>query len=143
MTSTDTQFDIGILGVPFDTAVSYRPGMSLRHSPLTLTNTILKGARFGPRAIRAASARQTSFRGFNPRAGINPYSSWAKIIDCGDIPVTPVDNAVALTQMTSAYLESVPLEISIASKPLTSRQTCPPHTVVLHNQVPQNHLPRR
>ncbi|KAG9247001.1 arginase family-domain-containing protein [Calycina marina] len=88
LTSTDTPFDIGILGVPFDTAVSYRPG-----------------ARFGPRAIRAASARQTSFRGFNTRAGINPYSSWAKILDCGDIPVTPVDNAVALTQMTSAYLE--------------------------------------
>lgn len=63
------------------------------------------GARFGPRAIRAASARQTSFRGFNPRAGINPYMSWAKILDCGDVPVTPFDNAVALTQMTSAYLE--------------------------------------
>ncbi|KAE8454137.1 hypothetical protein EG329_005061 [Mollisiaceae sp. DMI_Dod_QoI] len=88
LTKPDTLFDIGILGVPFDTAVSYRPG-----------------ARFGPRAIRAASARQTSFRGFNPRAGINPYMSWAKILDCGDVPVTPFDNAVALTQMTSAYLE--------------------------------------
>ncbi|KAH8589325.1 arginase family-domain-containing protein [Bisporella sp. PMI_857] len=88
LVSTETLFDIGILGVPFDTAVSYRPG-----------------ARFGPRAIRAASARQTSFRGFNPRAGINPYTSWAKVLDCGDIPVTPMDNAVALTQMTSAYLE--------------------------------------
>ncbi|EHK97117.1 putative agmatinase 2 [Glarea lozoyensis 74030] len=31
--------------------------------------------------------------------------SWAKILDCGDIPVTPMDNAMALTQMTSAYLE--------------------------------------
>ena len=29
LTSTDTLFDIAILGVPFDTAVSYRPGMSL------------------------------------------------------------------------------------------------------------------
>lgn len=27
LTSTERQFDIGILGVPFDTAVSYRPGM--------------------------------------------------------------------------------------------------------------------
>ena len=45
------------------------------------------GARFGPRAIRAASSRQTSFRAFNPRAGINPYLSWAKLLDCGDIPV--------------------------------------------------------
>ncbi|KAI9047921.1 hypothetical protein LZ554_007723 [Drepanopeziza brunnea f. sp. 'monogermtubi'] len=88
LTKPETRFDIGILGVPFDTAVSYRPG-----------------ARFGPRAIRAASSRQTSFRGFNARASINPYSSWATILDCGDIPVTPVDNAMALTQMTAAYLE--------------------------------------
>lgn len=65
----------------------------------------LPGARFGPRAIRAASARQTSFRGFNPRRGINPYTSPFTILDCGDIPVTPFDNALALHQMTSAFLE--------------------------------------
>lgn len=65
------------------------------------------GARFGPRAIRAASARQTSFRGFNHRAGLNPYASWPVILDCGDIPVTPFDNALALHQMTSGYLELV------------------------------------
>ena len=63
------------------------------------------GARFGPRAIRAASARQTSFRGFNHRAGMNPYQSWARILDCGDIPVTPFDNSLALHQMTTAYQE--------------------------------------
>lgn len=63
------------------------------------------GARFGPRAIRAASARQTTFRGFNPRAGINPYLSWAKILDCGDIPVTPFDNAQAVAQMSAAFSE--------------------------------------
>ncbi|KAK4935565.1 hypothetical protein LTR10_023390 [Elasticomyces elasticus] len=90
LTTPYEQFDIGIIGAPFDTAVSYRPG-----------------ARFGPRAIRAASARQTSFRGFNHRAGINPYQSWPHILDCGDIPVTPFDNALALHQMTSAYTELV------------------------------------
>lgn len=63
------------------------------------------GARFGPRAIRQASSRQTSFRGFNPRANINPYQSWAKVIDCGDIPITPMDNAVAVKQMTTAFGE--------------------------------------
>jgi agmatinase len=88
LTHPSTPYDIAILGVPFDTAVSYRPG-----------------ARFGPRAIRAASARQTSFRGFNHRAGHNPYMSWAKIVDCGDVPVTPFDNRVAFEQMTEAYLE--------------------------------------
>lgn len=66
---------------------------------------VKKGARFGPRAIRQAASRQTSFRGFNPRANINPYQNWAKIIDCGDIPVTPMDNSVALTQMTAAFGE--------------------------------------
>lgn len=65
----------------------------------------IPGARFGPRAIRAASARQTSFRGYNPRANINPYADWAKILDCGDIPVVPVDNGAALKQMTAAFAE--------------------------------------
>jgi agmatinase len=65
----------------------------------------MAGARFGPRAIRQASARQTTFRGFNPRANINPYKNWAKIIDCGDIPITALDKAVALAQMTAAFTE--------------------------------------
>ncbi|KAK8166673.1 arginase family-domain-containing protein [Phyllosticta citrichinensis] len=86
LTEPQTEFDIAILGAPFDTSVSYRPG-----------------ARFGPRAIRAGSARQTTFRGYNPRGRINPYSSWAKILDCGDIPVTPFDNALALRQMSEAF----------------------------------------
>lgn len=35
LTTTDTLFDIAILGVPFDTAVSYRPGMfSAAYHPL-------------------------------------------------------------------------------------------------------------
>lgn len=88
LTTPSELYDIAIIGAPFDTAVSYRPG-----------------ARFGPRAIRAASARQTTFRGFNPRASINPYLNWAKILDCGDIPVTPFDNAQALAQMSAAFSE--------------------------------------
>ena len=86
MQHPETTYDIGILGAPFDTAVSYR-----------------SGARFGPRAIRAASARQTTSRGYNPRAALNPYQEWAKIIDCGDIPITPFDNGLALRQMTEAF----------------------------------------
>ncbi|KAK6543743.1 hypothetical protein TWF694_000477 [Orbilia ellipsospora] len=89
-------YDIAIIGAPFDTAVSYRPG-----------------ARFGPRAIRTASARQTSFRGFNHRAGFNPYSNWAKILDCGDIPVVPADNAIAMDQMTEALEELLSRESNV------------------------------
>ncbi|GEQ67905.1 hypothetical protein JCM33374_g1571 [Metschnikowia sp. JCM 33374] len=84
----DLQYDIALIGVPFDTATSYRAG-----------------ARFGPRAIRAASQRQTTLRGYNPRANFNPYNSWAKILDCGDIPVTPMDNTLAFKQMTMAFEE--------------------------------------
>ncbi|CDO96609.1 unnamed protein product [Kluyveromyces dobzhanskii CBS 2104] len=82
----EKKFDIGVIGVPFDTAVSYRPG-----------------ARFGPQAIRKASQRQTSMRGFNFRADINPYQDWASVVDCGDVPVTPMDNSLALKMMTAAY----------------------------------------
>ncbi|KAH8696079.1 putative agmatinase [Talaromyces proteolyticus] len=84
----DEQYDIAIIGAPFDTAVSYRPG-----------------ARFGPRAIRAASGRQLPGTSYNARAAINPYLSWATLRDCGDIPITPFDNALAERQMYEAFLE--------------------------------------
>lgn len=63
------------------------------------------GARFGPRAIRAASARQIAGTSYNVRAGINPYKSWATMLDCGDIPITPFDNGLAERQMYEAFLE--------------------------------------
>ncbi|KAM3512868.1 hypothetical protein MY11210_003498 [Beauveria gryllotalpidicola] len=88
LTNPAERYDIAIVGVPFDTAVSYRPG-----------------ARFGPRFIRAASARQIGYRSYNPRANINPYDNWAKIVDCGDIPITPYDNVIAREQMTQGLKE--------------------------------------
>lgn len=84
----DELYDIAVIGAPFDTATSYRPG-----------------ARFGPRSIRSASARQMAGIAFNARAGINPYMNWAKIVDCGDIPITPFDNGLAEKQMLEAFLE--------------------------------------
>ncbi|THW13382.1 Arginase/deacetylase [Aureobasidium pullulans] len=82
------RYDIAIVGAPFDIATTYR-----------------SGARFGPRAIRQASMRQSAYRGFNARAALNPYRSWARVLDCGDIPVTPLDNQVALSQLSEAYVE--------------------------------------
>ena len=84
----DSNFDIGIIGVPFDTATTYR-----------------SGARFGSKSIRSSSQRQTSLRGFNTRANINPYQNGSIILDCGDIPITPMDNSIALKQMTMAFEE--------------------------------------
>ena len=43
--------------------------------------------------------------GYNTRAGVNPYLNWAKILDCGDIPVAPFDNGLAERQMYEAFLE--------------------------------------
>lgn len=69
-----TRFDIAILGMPFDTGTSYRPG-----------------ARFGPYAIRSGSRRQRALRGYTLNWGINPYASNSTVIDCGDVSVDMVN----------------------------------------------------
>ncbi|RPD55854.1 Arginase/deacetylase [Lentinus tigrinus ALCF2SS1-6] len=82
----NAEFDIALLGMPFDTAVTYRPG-----------------ARFGPYAIRSGSRRQRDTRGYTLAWKVNPYELGSKIIDCGDVPVNPFDNALAVDQMEVAY----------------------------------------
>jgi agmatinase len=63
-------FDIAILGMPFDTSVTYRPG-----------------ARFGPYAIRSGSRRQQGRIGYTMSWGNNPYEGGFKILDCGDVRI--------------------------------------------------------
>jgi agmatinase len=58
--------DVALLGLPFDTAVTYRPG-----------------ARFGPHAIRAGARRQRAIRGWTLGWGLNPYAVGTDVIDCG------------------------------------------------------------
>jgi agmatinase len=60
--------DAAVLGIPFDTATSYRTG-----------------ARFGPEAIRSASVL---LRPYHPVLGINVVESLS-IVDYGDSPVSP------------------------------------------------------
>ncbi|KAJ7115976.1 Ureohydrolase [Mycena epipterygia] len=79
-------FDIGLLGMPFDTTTSYRPG-----------------ARFGPFAIRSGSRRQGTDRA-TLAWGTSPGELGASLLDCGDVPVSGYDNAKALAQMEAAYL---------------------------------------
>ncbi|KAF9441908.1 Arginase/deacetylase [Macrolepiota fuliginosa MF-IS2] len=78
-------FDIGIMGMPFDTKTSYRPG-----------------ARFGPFAIRAGS-RRLSDLAYDFNYAASPRGLGAKILDCGDVPVSIFDPAKALDQMETAY----------------------------------------
>jgi len=34
--------------------------------------------------------------------GENTFLSWAKIVDCGDVRMTPLDNTIALKQLDKA-----------------------------------------
>ncbi|KAJ7439459.1 arginase deacetylase [Mycena latifolia] len=77
-------FDIAILGFPFDTTTSYRAG-----------------ARLGPQAIRIAAS--STGRGHTLAWGSSPFDFGARIMDCGDVPLTPFDNAKAIDQMEVAY----------------------------------------
>lgn len=68
----DTLFDVAILGLPFDTAVSYRPG-----------------ARFGPTGIRMGSRRLRAERGYSLAWETTPYGTkGAEVLDCGDVRYT-------------------------------------------------------
>ncbi|PQE06881.1 hypothetical protein CJF31_00010993 [Rutstroemia sp. NJR-2017a BVV2] len=114
LTTPEELFDIGILGVPFDTA-----GRGLDQKLFVLP---VQG-RLGSEALSLNSQEAHTNLSVNARAGINPYTSFARILDCGDIPVTPLDNAVALEQMTAAYTELLnrkPLSSSLAHPKIIS-----------------------
>lgn len=90
--SFNSPIDIAIVGAPFDTGTSYRPG-----------------ARFGPEAMRLAAKRLlvgvTPVRGSKSDSKlrhVNPYDRRThnlSIVDCGDVPMTPFDNRYALNQL--------------------------------------------
>ena len=67
VTATE-EVDATVLGIPFDTGVSYRAG-----------------ARFGPAAIRDASAL---LRPYNPAAGVDVFGTLS-VTDSGDISIVP------------------------------------------------------
>src|SRR5258708_9131231 len=77
--------DALVYGIPFDTATSYRTG-----------------PRFGPEAIRSASAL---IRPYNPALGVNVVESLS-LVDYGDVPVSPAD-----TERTYAQVEAAPAPI--------------------------------
>ncbi len=87
--------DVAIVGVPFDSGVSYRPG-----------------ARFGPIAVRQASRL---LRGYHPGLDVMPFAS-QQVVDAGDISCTPFDISEAITQIETgakALLRSSPRIITI------------------------------
>lgn len=75
------RWDVGVLGIPFDSGTSYRPG-----------------ARFGPSAVRTASRL---LRPYNPDLKASPFAS-QQVVDLGDVDCTPYDIAAAIEQMEAA-----------------------------------------
>lgn len=78
-------YDIAILGAPFDTATSGRPG-----------------ARFGPGGIRTGSQRMFPNQ-ISIYTGEGTLNQWAKVVDCGDVGLTWFDNLIALRQLDKAH----------------------------------------
>jgi agmatinase len=70
--------DVAVVGVPFDTATSYRAG-----------------ARFGPEAIRAGS---TLLRPYHPVLGVDVFAGQS-VVDWGDVEVTPGNAARTMEQI--------------------------------------------
>jgi agmatinase len=70
--------DIAILGVPFDTGVSYRPG-----------------ARFGPAHIRQSSRL---LRPWNPAQSVAPFAQ-QQVADAGDVAANPFDIQQAIADI--------------------------------------------
>jgi guanidinobutyrase / D-arginase len=75
-----SDYDVAILGVPFDNGVSYRPG-----------------ARFGPMAVRQASRHLRP--GHHVELGSTPFSE-IQVVDAGDVAVTPFSIDSAMEQIS-------------------------------------------
>jgi agmatinase len=73
--------DVAVVGVPFDSGVSYRPG-----------------ARFGPGHIRAASKL---LRPYHPGLDVEPFAT-QQVVDAGDVAVNPFDIGEALAAIQQA-----------------------------------------
>jgi agmatinase len=76
--------DVVIVGVPFDSGVSYRPG-----------------ARFGPAHVRASSKL---LRPYNPALDASPFGT-QQVADAGDVGVNPFDLTEAIGTIDRAVTD--------------------------------------
>ncbi|GLV51680.1 agmatinase [Thermobispora bispora] len=73
--------DVAVVGIPFDSGVSYRPG-----------------ARFGPAAVREASRL---LRPYHPGLDVSPFAR-LQVADAGDIACNPFDIKEAIATIEAA-----------------------------------------
>ena len=83
-----TSADVAVVGIPFDSTVSYR-----------------SGARFGPAHIRSSSRL---LRGYNPEADAWPFLA-QQVVDVGDIACNPFDIDSALDSITHGVRDCLEL----------------------------------
>ncbi|KAG6839943.1 hypothetical protein C0991_010175, partial [Blastosporella zonata] len=96
--------DIAFLGAPFVESNLTTNSLMLRFGWYQDTGTSYRpGARFGPAGIREGSRRLTLYGGYNVPLEVNPFKSGLRIVDCGDIPVTPYDNKHAIRQIEEGH----------------------------------------
>ncbi|CAN9215548.1 unnamed protein product [Alternaria alternata] len=86
--------------------------------------TARPGARFGPSGIRQGSSRISPASAWSIYTGENVFEDWAKIVDCGDAPLTFLDNTAALKQLDKAH------EI-VSARPTNSSEHTTPKIVTL------------
>ncbi|GAB3142381.1 agmatinase [Amycolatopsis stemonae] len=79
--------DVAVVGVPFDSGVSYRPG-----------------ARFGPAAVREASRL---LRPYHPELDVSPFEE-RQVVDAGDIAINPfnIGEAIETLQQEAEALQA-------------------------------------
>lgn len=87
--------DVAILGIPFDSGTSYRPG-----------------ARFGPQAIRQASRHLRT--NFHPAYDMEPFKS-VQVADAGDVGCNPYNIEEAIQQIETATCDLFTKSRSIVS----------------------------
>lgn len=73
------------------------------------------GTRFGPPGIRVGSQRIGADFSWSVYTGKNALKDWATVIDCGDVPMTWLDNTVAIKQLDKAHLVGKPASRSRVS----------------------------
>ena len=78
------RYDVAVVGVPFDSGATYRPG-----------------ARFGPSHIRQSSRL---LRPYNPSLNVEPFRV-QQVVDAGDIACNPFDIEEAIGQIEAGAVE--------------------------------------
>jgi agmatinase len=76
--------DVGVVGIPFDSGVTYRPG-----------------ARFGPIAVRNASRL---LRGYHAGLDVRPFTA-QQVVDAGDIACNPFSIDESIVQIEAGSRE--------------------------------------